>query len=251
MFDEMGAPWFRLWLDHKVEKPSPKGVEQGLAIDCLLTEGQAAFDARFSFSGPINPKTGKQYGRDTKASLEWEVENKKTLLDPDDELILADAVAAVRACSAWPAIEKSLPQVTIRRNSPALGFGLQSRPDWLHVQSATLFDLKKTRDLNRFGAQAIDLGYHLQAAVCKWCLGDDGIDLAGAFLVAVEWERGARCRVYEIPIDVLDYADRQMRKIAEEIARRFELGDWTDRQETAEALPIPAWIERKIEIGLQ
>lgn len=243
LFDEMGAPWFKLWLDGKVVKPHPKGADQGLALDALLTEGRDALNARFAFAP-------NYLDRRTKAGKEWaEAQAGKMILPAEDALIIEDAAAAVRACSAWPAIERSMAQHTIRRHSPALGFGLQSRPDWLHYDTATLFDLKKTRDLNRFGAQAIDLGYHLQAAVAKWCLGDDGIDLAGAFLVAVEWERGARCRVYEIQPDVLDFADRQMRKIAQEIARRFAENDWTDRQESAQPLDIPAWIERKIESG--
>ena len=241
MFDEMGAPWFRLWLDGKVEKPHPKGADQGLALDALLTEGRDALNARFAFA-----PTGLD--RRTKSGKEWaEAQIGKTILPADDALIIEDAAAAVLACSAWTAIEKSLAQVTIRRHSPALGFGLQSRPDWLHIQSATLFDLKKTRDLNRFGAQAIDLGYILQAAVAKWCLGDDDIDLAGAYLIAVEWDRGARCRVYEIPFDALEYANLQMRKIAEEIARRLSESDWIDHQPQAEPLEIPGWMRKKMD----
>jgi hypothetical protein len=240
LFDEMGAPWFRLWLDGEVEKPHPKGADQGLALDALLTEGRDAL-TRFAFA-PVG------LDRRTKAGKEWaDLNAGRTILSAEDAMILEDAAAAVRACSAWPAIERSMPQHTIRRHSPALSFGLQSRPDWLHVGSATLFDLKKTRDLNRFGAQAIDLGYILQAAVAKWCLGDDDIDLAGAYLICVEWERGARCRVYEIPFDALEYANSQMRKIAEEIARRLSENDWIDHQPQAEPLEIPGWMRKKMD----
>ena len=238
LFSELGAPWFRLWLDGKVAKPHPKGADQGLALDALLTDGRNALNNRFAFA-PDN------LDRRTKAGKEWaDAQAGKTILTAEDALIIEDAAAAVRSCSAWSAIEKSLAQHTIRRHSPALGFGLQSRPDWYLPAQETLFDLKKTRDLTRFGSQAIDLGYHLQAAVARWCLGNDNIR---AFLVAVEWERGARCRVYEIPADVLAYADAEMRTIALEISRRMASNDWTDHQAEAEPLPVPGWMKARME----
>ena len=237
-FQENGAPWFKLWLDGKVKPDQPKGVEQGLALDALLTEGVESLRTRFAFA-PAD------LDRRTRAGKEWsEAQAGKTILSADDELILADAASAVRACTAWPAIEKSLAQHTIRRHSDGLGFGLQSRPDGYLAEQETVFDLKKTRDLTRFGAQAIDLGYHLQAAVARWCLGNDELR---AFLVAVEWERGARCRVYEIPADVLDYADKEMRKTALEISRRIRENDWTDHQPEAEPLQVPGWLRYILE----
>jgi hypothetical protein len=237
MFAEMGAPWFRLWLDGHVKPLKPKGVEQGLALDALLTEGEKALADRFAFAPP-------DLDRRTKEGKAWAAENEeKTILSADDRAILADAADAVRRCSAWPAIEKSLAQHTIRRHDAGLGFGLQSRPDWYLPSQGVVFDLKKTRDLTRFGAQAIDLGYHLQAAVAGWCLRCDDLR---AFLVAVEWERGARCRVYEIPADVLVHANSEMRKIALEISRRTKENHWTDHQAEAEMLPVPEWMMRRM-----
>jgi hypothetical protein len=237
MFAEMGAPWFRLWLDKEVAAPVPKGVKQGIALDTLLTEGLAAFNERVVFSPPDYD------GRKT-ARKEWAANNASKIILPDeDRIVLADAADAVRRCSAWPAIKKSLAQHSIRRHDAGLGFGLQSRPDWYFPSENVVFDLKKTADLSGFGAQAINLGYHLQAAVARWCLGCDDLR---AFLVAVEWERGARCRVYEIPPDVLAHADREMRKIALEISRRMKENNWTDHQPEAEMLPVPEWMQRRM-----
>jgi hypothetical protein len=232
-FQDMGAPWLKLWLDGQVKPSTPKGVEQGLALDALLTEGPDALAARVAFAPP-------DLDRRTKAGKEWAAANgSKVILPADDELILADAAAAVHASTAWPSIEKSQAQHTIRRHSDGLGFGLQSRPDWIQQDQEIIWDLKKTRDLARFGSQAIDLGYHLQGAVARWCLNNTNYRV---FLVAVEWERGARCRVYEIPSEVLDYADEQMRDTAAEISRRIKEGDWIDRQAEAEPLAIPGWM---------
>ena len=111
-----------------------------------------------------------------------------------------------------------------------------------------MFDLKKVRDLDRFGAQAIDLGYHLQAAVGGWCLAGDGFALEHAYLVAVEWERGARCRIYEIPHEALAFADRQMRDVAAEISDRVKRSDWADHPDgVIKPLPIPGWMMARME----
>lgn len=239
-----GPAWWKLaYLDRTMERPSPGGALQGLALDCLLTEGMESFAARFAV------KPAGHDGR-TKAGREWAEANAgRLLLTAEDAEILADAAEAVRSCCAWDRIAKCAAQVSVRRESPALGLGLQSRPDWLHIDggSAVLFDLKKTRDIDLFGKQAIELGYHLQAAIAGWCLAGDGIGLEHAYLVAVEWERGARCRVYEIPHAALEAGDRLMRETAAEIAARIKSGDWTDRQAGPEPLPIPDWLMRQME----
>lgn len=239
-----GPAWWKMaYLDGSIPRPTPGGAIQGLALDCLLTEGAESFAARFAV------KPAGIDGR-TKAGKEWaEANSGREILNADDAAILSDAADAVRRCCAWPQIERAAAQLTARRESPALGLGLQSRPDWLRIDggSAVLWDLKKTCDLDKFGKQAVDLGYHLQAAIAGWCLAGDGIGLERAYLVAVEWERGARCRVYEIPHAALEAGDRLMREVAADIAARIKSGDWTDRQAGPEPLPIPDWLMRQME----
>jgi hypothetical protein len=46
----------------------------GRAAHCLILEGQDEFDARFAVGGPVNPKTGRPFGRDTKAFTAWQAE---------------------------------------------------------------------------------------------------------------------------------------------------------------------------------
>ena len=241
-FKRMGAPWWKMaYLDLSIQRPRPSGAEQGQALDCYLTEGADVFGERYS----VKPD-GMSFT--TKEGKEWRAAHDgKMLISQDDRLILSDAVAAVRTLPCWPEIEKAQAQMTVRRMSAGLGLGLQSRPDWLDRERGIVWDLKKTRDLDVFGRQAIDIGYHLQAAIASWCLAGDGIGVEHAYLVAVEWERGARARVYEIPGEVLQYADREMRAIAAEIADRIKRQHWNDRQLAPEGLPIPGWLLAKME----
>jgi DNA-binding transcriptional LysR family regulator len=241
-YQTMGAKWTKLaYIDRTIGMKRPDGAIQGLALDCWLTEGAESF-ARQYVMKPDGMSFATKDGKDWKAA-----HTGKEILSADDWAILADAVEAVRGCCEWPEIEKAMAQHTVRRDQPALGIGLQARPDWMLPAAGKLWDLKKTRDLDRFGAQAIDLGYHLQSAIATWCLSGDGIAIDRSYLVAAEWERGARCRVYEIDHDVLAYADKEMRRVAAEIADRIATGNWTDKQTKPEPLQVPNWILRKME----
>lgn len=259
-FISHGPKWWQLaYLRKSIERTTPDGALQGLALDCYLTEGPITFAKRFPLLPEDAPKrpsktqlNAKKPSPDTVAAIQWWQEwdaahPDAEYLNANDRAILADAVDAVRKCCVWSDLEKALPQRTIRRQSESLGLGLQSRPDWLREDGAVLWDLKKTRDLDRFGAQAFDLGYHLQAAIGGWCLAGDGIALEHAYLVAVEWERGSRCRVLEIPHEMLAHGDHQMREAAAEIARRIKANDWSDDQKEPQMLQVPVWAQRKME----
>jgi hypothetical protein len=236
------ARWHAFHVSKTLTPPKPGGVEMGLALDTWLTEGTTHLYERFVFK-PEGMKLS------TKDGIAWKAQQEgKTILSAEDELILADCYSAVHACCLWPEIEQAEPQVSLRRYSPGLGFGIQSRPDWLRIDGdkAWIYDLKKTRDLSRFGAQAIDLGYHMQAAIAVWVLAGMGIEVQSATLIAVEEELRARCMCYEIPQAALIDGHMDLQEIAKEIAARMKSGDWTHKQEQPEPLPIPAWQQRRI-----
>lgn len=239
--DHGPAWWHAVHIAKTIRKPRPGGAAQGLALDCLLTEGNAAFCARYVVrpaSVDARTKDGKQWLAD---------HADREPIKEEDFAILMDAADAVRHLPVWGEIEKAAAQVTVRREAHALGLGLQSRPDWMDTGRGIVWDLKKTADLAGFGRQAINLGYHLQAAVAGWCLAGAGIALEKAFLVAVEWEAKARARVYEIPHPVLEAADRRMRQTAAQIAARIKSDDWSDIQAAPETLDVPEWMLRQME----
>lgn len=238
-----GAKWFhQSYIGKTIKRTAPGGVEQGSALDCLLTEGHAAFNARYV----IKPD---DYDGRTSAGKAWRVEHEDQLhLSAKDFAILGDAADAVRLDPVWKDVEQASAQLTVRRSSESLGLGLQSRPDFLALDRGAIYwDLKKTRDLDLFGKQAINLGYHLQAAVARWCLKGDGITMGPAYLIAVEWEHGARCHVYEIPEWAIDDGERQMRAAASDIADRLKRNDWTNDPTPVRPLDVPEWMRRKME----
>lgn len=256
---EKGAAWWRkAYVDKSIEIPTPGGAAEGKALDCYLTEGPQVFAKRYKplpEDAPRKPDKKQRNAKKPKQETidavkwwdDWHAENPdwQELSDKDRE-ILHDAVAAVMRHPVWQEIEQCDAQLTCRRWSAGLGVGLQSRPDWLSADRSRLLDLKKCRDLDMFGRQAINLGYELQAAIAGWCLAGDGVGLESARLVAVEWEYGARCRVYNIPHSVLESGHRIMREKAAEIADRIKRNDWQDHGTETRDLEIPEWMMRKI-----
>jgi hypothetical protein len=235
------AWWHKAYIAKTVKKPTPDGVEQGLALDCLLTEGSDTFAKRYV----VKPEGHDGRSKEGKA---WLADlGDRTAISAKDHAILMDAADAVRRCVCWPDIERAQAQLTIRRSVAGLAGGLQARPDWFDLQRGLFFDLKKTRDLGRFGAQAIDLGYHLQAAVARWCLQGEGIQMESAILIAVEWEPGARCIPFEIPEWAIDEGEKEMREGAGRIIGHLQAHSWANPTEQPRPLEIPEWRRRKME----
>lgn len=258
-FRRMGPAWWKLaHLDRAIERPSPGGVLQGNMLDCYLTEGEAVYRDRYMVAPIGAPKKPDSRQMNAKkpspetldAIAYWAPFAGKVIVTQADEAIMRDAVAAVLDLPDWPRISAGKLQHSIRRHSSELGLGLQSRPDILELdlsqRVATSWDLKKTADLDRFPHQALDLGYHLQASIAQWCLAGEGFTPDKAFLIAVEWERGARAKVYEIPTEALEEGFRWCGETVKEISQRLASGDWNYRQAAPEPLPIPTWRARQM-----
>ena len=245
-FKKHGPQWWQLRYllgIIKPEKPT-EAMEQGNALDCYLTESEEIFYMRYV----IKPE-----GHDgrTKEGKAWKEEHKdRKVISKEDHTILLEAVEAVKMHPMWTLISGSEKQLTLRRNTN-LAFGLQSRPDFICVGTEpghkVYIDLKKTCNLETFGRDAINFGYHYQAALASFCAADDGITFEKYYLAACEWERGSRFRLFEIPATAIEYAQRELVKIANEISDRIKADNFEDIQSEPEPLEIPAYLARKMD----
>lgn len=239
-FKKHGPQWWEMrYLSKILPKDEPsKAMEQGSALDCFLTEGEEVFYKRYA----MKPE-GMSFA--TKEGKAWKEEHKeKEIISVEDFTILLEAVEAVKMNPIWPLIDGSMKQSTLRR-ATNLGFGLQSRPDF--IAGNVYIDLKKTCNLETFGRDAINFGYHYQAALADFCAADSGIHFEKFLLAVCEWERGARFRVFEIPKIAIDAARIELVTIAQEIGDRLKSGSWEDVQDEPETLEIPAYLLRKME----
>ena len=61
----------------------------GRAAHCLILEGRNAFDREYVVTdGPINPRTGESYGRNTKAFAEWAATEREIISGKDFSFLL-------------------------------------------------------------------------------------------------------------------------------------------------------------------
>ncbi len=153
-------------------KRATPAMEIGKAVHCLMLDGDAAFESTYAFGGPVNPKTGETYGRNSKAFQEWlDGQGGVQYLSPEE---LAQVLAIRKALEdhgfAAELIREagSMRELTIVWDEPmpdAEPVRCKARIDFLHP-SVGILDLKTCDDC-RFAQFSKSLGnydYHMQAA---------------------------------------------------------------------------------------
>ena len=86
--------WTRLkkWLDGKTTEPRETAEQTlGRAVHSRLLQPVEYLQRRAIYSAPINPRTGAEYGADTKAAQSERAKFESTL--PDDAIVLSEADA--------------------------------------------------------------------------------------------------------------------------------------------------------------
>lgn len=179
----------------------------GRAAHCLILEGQDEFDARFAVGGPVNAKTGKPYGRDTKAYAEWAAELGKPVLS-FDQFALIDAMAG--GVADHP-LAKSLLTNGRAEGVVRLAYGghdCQGRFDWVS-HNAGLVDLKTCDDLTWFESDARRFGYAHQLAFYRALIREACGESTPVHIIAVEKREPYRCGVWRFADEILDKAERE------------------------------------------
>ena len=172
----------------------------GRAVHVLTIEGEARFAEDYLVAdGPTNPKTGKPYGRETRAFKEWADAQPRPVIGTEDAALmgkLADAVHAHKA--AAEILSAGFAEATVRAVWD--GEPVQARLDWVDPERGILADLKTCQDVDRFPFDIRDFGYVTQLAFYKRVL-----ELAGfagkalrAYLIAVEKKEPYRVAVVEL-----------------------------------------------------
>ena len=177
-----------------------EAFQMGRAVHTLTLEGPDVFDAQYIVAdGPENPKTGKPYGRETKAYKEWAELQTKPVIGSDDHALMLKLSDAVHAHPvAADILKKGIAEATVRGiwdNEP-----VQARLDWIDPERGIIADLKTCADVDRFPFDIRDFGYVTQLAFYKRVLmlaGYDGPSLR-AYLIAVEKREPFRVAVVEI-----------------------------------------------------
>lgn len=200
----------------------------GRAAHVRILEGRDVFDSTFAVGGPINPKTGKPFGKSTKAFIEWaEVQGRPVLSQDQANLVeqMADGVAMNNEAVDLLLYGRSEGVVRVEY----CGTPCQIRIDWLHPHHG-IVDIKTCDDLTWFEADVRRFGYAHQMAfyraVAKVVCGVD----VPVHIVAVERKEPFRCGVWRFHDDALVSAQRENEATIRRLLVCRKTGEWPTEQ---------------------
>jgi hypothetical protein len=220
----------------------------GNAAHKLILEGREAFDAEYKVAdGPVNPRTGAPYGRETKAFSEWAAQQDKAIVSTEEAAQILLMEQAVRSHEiAAQLLAQGEAETPIMFDW--CGLPCQSCLDWINPAYASgtrgaIVDLKTTADLDRFVWQARDFHYIQQLAFYRHALVASGrAENADCYIVAVEKPRAngpaPRCGVWNILTDDLAEATDWLMQQLNALAEAREADEWRDGYEDLRTLTL-------------
>jgi hypothetical protein len=153
--------WAESALNPKRELKETKALDFGKAAHCLML-GEPTFAAEFIIS-PYDDFRGKE-------ARAWRDEQTKTIVSATDLDIIKAMAAELKATPyAARAFTNGTPERSYFTKDKETGIWLKARPDWLPSDPSKRFvvEYKTAASVkpDKFGYQAFDLGYDLQAAL--------------------------------------------------------------------------------------
>lgn len=186
--------------------------------------------------GPVNPKTGKPYGSDTKAYVEWKATQEKTPVSTEQFNMfgkMADAYNEhefIKSLSNHTRIRNATLEATVR------GVPCACRIDNLYINGGSVFavDVKTTGDLNSFRRSACNFYYREQVALVHLILVERGIQIPQVRIAAIEKGPMPRCGIFGVGGIEGTIADVAV--MLEEYAESVKTGNYGTRYEAPDLI---------------
>lgn len=208
LIDFMKSPWlhFKKRSGLIPDRDSPAYLV-GRAAHCRILEGRDAYESRFALGGPVNPKTNRPFGTNTKAFQEWSAAQGKPVLSLDQvDLVEQMAAAVAMNDEAVDLLLYGRSEGVVRADY--CGTPCQIRLDWTHPHRGAV-DLKTCDELDWFEADARRYRYMTQLAFYQAVLAEVIAQLVPVHIVAVEKREPFRCGVWRVSDDALTIARRE------------------------------------------
>ncbi len=177
----------------------------GRAAHTLILEGLDTFNREYVVGEPVNPSTGKAYGKTSQAYQSWlEAQNKPVLAPADFEFIRRLQVAVWTHVEAGNLLHDGVAEGVVR--TEYCGVPCQIRMDFFN-ETHGVIDLKTCDNLDYFEADARRFQYVHQAAFyCAVLRKATGRSYRFRF-IAVEKREPFRCGVWLAAEDVIELAE--------------------------------------------
>ena len=237
LLDFMKCPW----LFHKkaiglIEDRDSPAFLLGRAAHSRILEGRDVYESRFALGGPINPKTGKPYGPNTKAAREWaEAQGKPVISFDQADLIEQMATGVAMNDEAVDLLLYGRAEGVVRAeycHTPC-----QIRIDWTHPHRG-IVDLKTCDALDWFEADARRYRYVYQMAFYQAVLAAAIGEAVPVHIVAVEKREPFRCGVWRVGDDALAIARAENEAAIRRLASCRETDRWPTGYEMVRLLDV-------------
>lgn len=224
-------------LDGIRQRKDTRAYQFGRAGHMFYTD-RALFDQLVS-TGPVNEKTGRPYGAETKAYQEWAAANPGKIILGDRELTdltLMDQrmPSQVREVLSDPeGVAESSFYVSLA------GVAVKCRPDW--ISNGTIYDIKTIANIADAERHISKFKYWFSHAWYRMIVkAETGKSMPFRFIFA-EKNPPYRWRLIDIDADWIGWADATADRVLGEIAEAQRTGDWSDRGEITVMASRPAW----------
>jgi len=194
-----------------VDKYDPVRAEHfitGRAAHTLILEGAGKFNEQYIVGGPVNPKTGKHYGRDTQAFEKWinDPENNAEGKEFITEEQRAECTTMNSSVYNHAEAEKILSSESVAELSvigEMFDMKVKGRID-LYSEEYGLVDLKTVDDIDRMKYHFKDYMYDVQLAFYHWLITDVcEAKYCPVYLITVEKKHPYRTGVFYLHPDRL------------------------------------------------
>jgi len=204
----------------------------GRAAHTLILEGRERFEAEYAVGGPVNPRTGKPFGSNTKAFAEWAERVGTPVLDDWQAARIEQMAASVRGhLFARELLREGVAERVVRCEFG--GHRCQARIDWINpTPGRGIVDLKTCECLDGFESDFRAFGYAHQLAFYRVLVHHAAGVALPVYVIAVEKREPYRCGVWQVARHVLDAAQRENHEAMRELTRCRSVGVWPTRFES-------------------
>ncbi len=229
------------WLYHKkaeglIEDRDSPAFLLGRAAHSRILEGRDVYESRFALGGPVNPKTGRPYGSNTKKFAEWaETQGKPVLSHDQVELIEQMASGVAMNDEAVDLLLYGRAEGVLRAEYG--GVPCQIRIDWTHPHRG-IVDLKTCDQIDWFEADARRYRYTHQMAFYQAVLAQVIGELVPVYVVAVEKREPFRCGVWRVGDDGLAIARKENEAAIRRLVACREVDRWPTGYEEVRVLDV-------------
>lgn len=222
LLDFMACPWlYRKKQLGLIQDSDTPALLVGRATHVRILEGPDAYATQFALGGPINPKTNKPFGSNTKAFAKWaEAQGKPVLSHDNVDLIAQMASGVAMNDEAVDLLLYGRSEGVVRTtycDTPC-----QIRIDWVHPHRG-IVDLKTTADLTWFENETKRRCYHNQLAFYQAVFAQVIDQLVPVYLIGIEKVEPFRCGVWQISDNTLAIARQENEAAIARLRRAWEI----------------------------